>query len=203
MFTDSHGYVGLGNLAPESSCRFFWERAGLRTENVLRVLRTLEKITSTTKLQGFEIVNAGAGPKKQLEKFQLVAIPLLKVVAASGKDRGDNLSLLSDAPMEGMIAAPKDWCPNPAYTSCLRVRGNSMSPLIHDGYFVAVDSSPINLDTLNGRIVIAWHKDTPSVRLSHDLVVVWGRSPILDHHNLYPLHIYSYQLTLVEIVIPL
>jgi len=27
-----------------------------------------------------------------------------------------------------MIAAPKNWCPNPASTSCLRVRGHSMSP---------------------------------------------------------------------------
>lgn len=155
----SHGYIGLGNLAPESSCWLFWERAGLRAENVLRVLPTLEKITSTSKLQGLEIVNAGPGPKKQLEKFQLVAIPLLKVVAASSKDRGDSLSLLNDAPIEGMIAAPKDWCPNPAYTSCLRVRGNSMTPLINDGYFVAVDSSHIDLNNLDGKIVIAWHKD--------------------------------------------
>ena len=155
----SHGYIGLGNIAPESTCWYFWERAGLRTENVLRVLPTLERNASTTKLQGFEIVNAGAGPRKQVEKFQLVAIPLLKVVAASNKDKGDNLSLLSDAPIEGMIAAPKEWCPNPAYTSCLRVRGNSMAPLINDGYFVAVDSSQIGLSDLDGRIVIAWHKD--------------------------------------------
>ena len=58
-----------------------------------------------------------------------------------------------------MIAAPKEWCPNPAYTSCLRVRGNSMAPLINDGYLVAVDSSQIDLDSLDGKIVIAWHKD--------------------------------------------
>ena len=123
------------------------------------MLPTLEKNISISTLQGFEIVNAGPGQKIQLEKFQLVAIPLLKVAASSGKDQGDNLSLLSDAPMEGMIAAPKDWCPNPAYTSCLRVRGNSMAPLISDGYVVAVDSSQIDLNGLNGKIVIAWHKD--------------------------------------------
>jgi len=155
----AHAYIALGNLSPETSCWFFWERAGLRTENVLRVVPTLERITSTSTLQGFEIVNAGPGHKAQLEKFQLVAIPMLKVAASSGKDKGDNLSLLSDAPMEGMIAAPKDWCPNPAYTSCLRVRGNSMAPLIGDGYVVAVDSSQIDSNNLNGKIVIAWHKD--------------------------------------------
>src|SRR5260221_3904506 len=145
----AHGYIALGNLSPEASCWFFWERAGLRTENVLRVLPTLERNISTSTLQGYEIVNAGPGQKIQLEKFQLVAIPLLKVAASSGKDKGDNLSLLSDAPMEGMIAAPKDWCPNPAYTSCLRVRGNSMAPLISDGFVVAVELSHIGLKRID------------------------------------------------------
>jgi len=60
--------------------------------------------------------------------------------------------LLSDAPIEGMMAAPKDWCPNPAYTSCLRVRGSSMAPMIQDGYVVAVDSSQIDMNGLDGKL---------------------------------------------------
>jgi len=155
----SHGYIGLGNIASDSTCWYFWERAGLRSEHVLRVLPTLERITRVSKLQNFEIVSAGTGPRKPLEKIQLVALPLLKVVAASHEEKGDDLHLLSEAPIEGMMAAPKDWCPNPAHTSCLRVRGNSMAPLIQDGYVVAVDSSQIDRNGLNGKIVIAWHKD--------------------------------------------
>jgi len=58
-----------------------------------------------------------------------------------------------------MIAAPKDWCPNPSSTSCLRVRGDSMSPLIPDGYIVAVDSSQHDPMALDGKIIVAWHKD--------------------------------------------
>ena len=155
----SHGYIGLGNLAPQASCWYFWERAGLRTENVLRVLPTLERNTRVSKLQNFEIVSAGTGPRRPQERIQLVALPLLKVVAASQGEKGDDLHLLSEAPIENMMAAPKDWCPNPAHTSCLRVRGNSMAPLIQDGYVVAVDSSQIEQNKLDGKIVIAWHKD--------------------------------------------
>jgi SOS-response transcriptional repressor LexA len=59
-----------------------------------------------------------------------------------------------------MIAAPEDWCPNPATTSCLRLRGNSMSPLIQDGCILAVDSSQNDQTQSNGKIVIAWQKDT-------------------------------------------
>ncbi len=155
----SHGYIGLGNLAHDSTCWYFWERAGLRSEHVLRVLPTLERNTRVSKLQNFEIVSAGVGPKHIQGKIQLVALPLLKVVAAAHGEKGDDLHLLSDAPIEGMMAAPKDWCPNPAYTSCLRVRGSSMAPMIQDGYVVAVDSSQIDMNGLDGKIVIAWHKD--------------------------------------------
>jgi SOS-response transcriptional repressor LexA len=156
----SHGYIGLGNLSRDVTCWFFWERAGLRSEDVLRVLPTLQQGTQTSTLHNFEIVSAGSGPKRAGHKHELVAIPLLKVAAGSVEKVGDNLPLLSDAPVESMIAAPKDWCPNPAYTSCLRVRGTSMVPLIQDGFVVAVDSSETDLNKLDGKIVIAWHKDT-------------------------------------------
>jgi SOS-response transcriptional repressor LexA len=154
----SHGYIGLGNLSRDAECWFFWERAGLRSEDVLRVLPTIQRSTSTSTLHNLEIVAAGSGRKRPKNRLQLVAIPLLKVAAGSGKE-GDNLPLLSDAPVESMIAAPSDWCPNPSYTSCLRVRGNSMLPLIQDGFVVAVDASETDLGKLDGKIVIAWHKD--------------------------------------------
>jgi SOS-response transcriptional repressor LexA len=155
----SHGYIALGNIARDETCWYFWERAGLRSEHVLRVLPTLQQSSSASKLHNLEIVNAGSAPRRLPDKIQLVAVPLLKVMAASHGEKGDDLPLLSDAPIEGMMAAPKDWCPNPSYTSCLRVRGNSMAPLIQNGYVVAVDSSQIDLNGLDGKIVIAWHKD--------------------------------------------
>jgi SOS-response transcriptional repressor LexA len=58
-----------------------------------------------------------------------------------------------------MIAAPKAWCPNPAATTCLRVKGNSMNPLLYDGYILVADSSQTDPSKLDGKIVIAWHKD--------------------------------------------
>ena len=155
----SHGYIALGNLARDSNCWYFWERAGLRSENILRVLPTIERKSAKVSIENFEIVSAGVGARKPEEKYQLVAVPLLSVVAGSHREAGDKRHLLSEAPVESMLAAPKDWCPNPAYTSCLRVRGNSMAPLILDGYVVAVDSSSIDLAKLDGKIIIAWHKD--------------------------------------------
>ncbi len=108
----------------------------------------------------FEIVNAGSGKKKgKLKAQQLVAIPVLKIAASHG-EKNDGGPLLHEALVESMIAAPRDWCPNPMTTSCLRVRGNSMAPLIYDGYILAVDSMQNDPSTLDGKIVIAWHKDS-------------------------------------------
>jgi len=154
------GYIELGNLAGDPKCWYFWGRAGLHSENLLRVIPAMRESLQKSRLPDLEIVRAGSGARRtHLKKQKLVAIPLLKVVAAAHGEPGCHSSSLLSGPVESLIAAPKDWCPNPATTSCLRVRGNSMSPLIQDGCILAVDSSQNDQTQLNGKIVIAWQKD--------------------------------------------
>jgi len=118
-----------------------------------------ERLQKST-VADFEVVRAGGGGRRlRPEKLQLVAIPALKAVAAAHGETGGHPSSLLVGPIESMIATPRDWCPNPAATSCLRVRGSSMTPLTPDGCIVAVDSSQTDHIKLNGKIVIAWHKD--------------------------------------------
>jgi SOS-response transcriptional repressor LexA len=156
----NRAYIELGNLAGNPKCWQFWGRAGLHSENLLRVMPEMRERLQTSSFGDLEIVRAGSGAQKtHLQKQKLVAIPLLKVVAAAHGETGSDPSSLLVGPVESMIAAPRDWCPNPATTRCLRVRGNSMSPLIQDGYIVAVDSSQNDQIQLNEKIVIAWHKD--------------------------------------------
>lgn len=154
----SHSYIELGNLAGDPDCWFFWGRAGLHSEDLLRVLPKLRSRFPEHRLQDFQIVSAGSGVKKP-QKTQLVAIPLLKIVAATDEEKGDNLPVLHEAPIEGVIAAPREWCPNPTSTYSLRVRGDSMSPLIYANYILVVDSSQVDRAKLDDKIVIAWHKD--------------------------------------------
>jgi SOS-response transcriptional repressor LexA len=154
----SHSYIELGNLAGDPDCWFFWGRAGLRSEDVMRVLPKLRGRFPQPNLDDFRIAHAGTSSKKP-DKPQLVAIPLLKIVAATNGQKGDNIPILREAPIESIIAAPKDWCPNPTSTYSLRVRGNSMNPLIQDNYILIVDSSQTNRAKLDDKIVIAWHKD--------------------------------------------
>src|SRR5271168_462936 len=67
----SHGYIGLGNLAHDDTCWDFWGRAGLRTEDVLRVVPDLQRSTHSSTLHNFEIVSAGSGPRKSSGMHEL------------------------------------------------------------------------------------------------------------------------------------
>ncbi|MGH9679210.1 MAG: S24 family peptidase [Candidatus Acidiferrales bacterium] len=108
----------------------------------------------------FDIVVAGSGNKvRSKKKTKLVAIPLLSVHAGTHGVAGDKTRDLAHATAEDMIAAPSSWCPNPSSTSCLRVTGTSMSPLISDGDILAVDYSQTDHSDLDGKIVVAWHKE--------------------------------------------
>ena len=100
-------------------------------------------------------MHAGVGKERLSEDAAFVAIPLLPVLAATPGQRGDKVSDLDQLKPEAMLAAPAEWCPNPASTISLRVKGNSMSPLILDDYIIAVDTSSAIVDELLGQIVVA------------------------------------------------
>jgi SOS-response transcriptional repressor LexA len=118
------------------------------------------KPSRTDSFPDFEVVVAGSGAKfaKPAKKLRLVALPVLPIHAATRGETGDPQTDLNEVRAEEMIAAPALWCPNPEDTTCLRVKGSSMSPYIDDGDVVAVDSSQSNPSELNGKIVVAWHR---------------------------------------------
>lgn len=153
-------YIQLGNITGDPECWYFWERAGLQSDDLMRVLPSIRSRLRRDRLPDFEIVHAGAkASKASSKKTQLVAIPVLPVVAATHDGKGDSAVMLEQARPESMFAAPADWCPNPAQTSCLRVRGRSMMPLIHDGYIIVVDTSQNDRQLLYGQLVVAAHKE--------------------------------------------
>ena len=148
-------YIRLGKLAGDPLCWFFWGRVGLNTADVIRVLPKVRRRFLDDRSTDLQVVHAGVGTTKSSKDAAFVAIPLLPVLAATPGERGDKVSDLDQLKPEAMLAAPAEWCPNPASTISLRVKGNSMSPLILDGYIIAVDMSSAIVDELLGQIVVA------------------------------------------------
>ncbi len=151
-------YIRLGNLAGDPLCWFFWKRAGLRLSDLTRVLPEARRRFAQSRMPETLVVHAGTKKKQSLKTVSLVAIPLLPVHAGTPGSEGDNIDL-AEVSAESVLAAPADWCPNPSATMCLRVRGNSMSPLILDGYIIAIDTAEIRNEKLVGQIVVASHRE--------------------------------------------
>ncbi len=151
-------YIQLGNITGDPECWYFWGRAGLHSGDLMRVLPAVRTRLQKERLPALQIVQAGVHRLRKKGRH-LIAIPVLPVVAATHGGKGDPEVSLDHAQPETVLAAPSSWCPNPAYTSCLRVRGRSMMPLLHDGYIIVVDKSQTNRCKLYGQIVVAAHKE--------------------------------------------
>src|SRR6202163_2462833 len=84
-------YIKLGDLAGNPGCWYFWERAGLKSSDVIRALPIDKRLFPKSIFPDFDIVGAGSGGKsRSKKKSQLVAIPLLTVHAGALGERGDD-----------------------------------------------------------------------------------------------------------------
>jgi transcriptional regulator with XRE-family HTH domain len=158
----AEAYVRMGNLAEQSASNWFWTRAGLKGSDLSRMFPEGPGEPHKSDFPDFEIVTAGSGRKRSTARTRtrLVAIPVLAVRAGTHGAKGDRVLDLDQAEVTEMIAAPAQWCPNPAGTSCVHARGAAMSPVINDGDLLVVDSTQNDANELNGKIIIAWHRAT-------------------------------------------
>ena len=149
-------YVELGKLAGKSDCWFYWGNAGLQSSDVVPVLSERQrKLYLAETEEHIDLVAAGAALKRENPaKGKIIPIPVLQATVGTHGGQGDRFGNLHHIPAGEIMGAPADWCPNPRYTSMLRVRGRSMEPLIHDGDIAAVDSSQTDRAQLDGKVVI-------------------------------------------------
>ncbi|PYX85885.1 MAG: hypothetical protein DMG68_16970 [Acidobacteria bacterium] len=154
-------YVRLGNQGEKTESWFFWEQAGLQVARVTRSLsnRSRPELPSVSP----ELDRASAGAAQLLPRSgkpsDMVALPVLKAVAGTHGGSGERRMSLNTIPATRIMGTPSDWCPNPQYTSLLRVKGHSMEPLIHDGDILAVDSFQTERSELDGKVVVATNED--------------------------------------------
>jgi transcriptional regulator with XRE-family HTH domain len=147
----SRFYIELGKLAGRQDCWFYWGRAGLQSSDVVPVLNERERKQFPVRTEeAMDLAAAGSGVRKP----KVVPIPVLQVTVGTHGGQGDRHGNLNYIPAREIMGAPVEWCPNPGYTSLLRVRGHSMEPLIHDGDIAAVDSSQTDRAQLDGKVVI-------------------------------------------------
>lgn len=174
-------FIQLGNFGDKKEAWFFWEKAGIRPAKMATALRGSSRLLETPSL---ERAHAGAAPVVTEKTPEVVGLPLLKAVAGTHGVAGDRRSNLSMIPATQIMGAPTVWCPNPGYTSLLRVRGHSMEPLIRNNDIVAVDAFQTERSELDGKIVIASNEQmglcVSRLRRYENLDVLEGESRELE-----------------------
>ena len=135
----------------------------------MRVVPAIREQLSDNRLTKVQVVVADKRvSKKQISN--LVAIPLLPVVAAAPGEEGSHHTDLYQVRPDAVFAAPGPWCPHPEFTTCLRVKGSAMVPLLQSGYIIVVDTSQVNASEIeSGDIVVVSHESNGLVvaRLMH------------------------------------
>jgi transcriptional regulator with XRE-family HTH domain len=157
-------FIQLGNLGNKTEAWFFWEEAGIRPSKMISALGSAKRQFGTPHLGSAR----DEGSKNAARDSDLIGLPLLKAVVGSHGVDGDRRSSLRAVAASRVIGAPASWCPNPGYTTLLRVKGHSMEPLIRQGDLIAVDSFQSEAGELYGKLVVASSE-------KHGLCVSWLR----------------------------
>src|SRR5579872_1128149 len=151
-------FIQLGNLGNKNEAWFFWEMAGVQPSKIVVAL------SSSQRKRSLEAVPSGTEPNQQPEnsgaQSNLVGIPILKAVLGTPGSTGDRRSSLRNISMVATLQVPAKWCPNPSYTSVIRVKRRSMEPTVHDGDLLAVDSFQTERNKLYGQIVVTTSEQT-------------------------------------------
>ncbi len=87
------------------------------------------------------------------------SVPLLRDEAAAGTPRS-----ISEADVEGYVLLPKQWCAKPEELTCVRVRGDSMVPILYDGALVGIDHSQRDPASLHQKMVAARYDEGVTVK---------------------------------------
>lgn len=155
----AEGYVALGNLAPQAEAGYFWERAGIDVTNFPEASMRRAASSLATSLQGLTIVGSHGVSDAVATKGNVVAIPLLNVVAYGDRvPPVENVSM-SEAEVEEVLLAPLNWCTNPEHMISMHLEGDSMAPMIPPGSILFVDTAETDRERLDRKIVVISHRD--------------------------------------------
>jgi transcriptional regulator with XRE-family HTH domain len=144
-------YLQLAGMADVSDADFLYLRAKLHPDQIERLKAPAEAPTPRPQPVIEVLATRGATAGSLLKKMpDVVAVPLLADAAAAGSPR-----MIEEAKLEDTLLLPRKWCPHPDSMVCIRVKGNSMSPILEEDYVVAIDTSVNTNAELYNRMVAA------------------------------------------------
>ena len=102
---------------------------------------------------------AGIKPLGDAELENTREVPLLRDAAACGTPRA-----VDEKEIEEVLSFPQRWLPRGGSIFAIKVVGDSMSPLLEEGYIVLVDIASRSADKLADRMILARDGDEVTVK---------------------------------------
>jgi SOS-response transcriptional repressor LexA/DNA-binding transcriptional regulator YiaG len=132
----------LGKKEPRSEMYFKMIRLSPTAEGAAFLMKRAVDISGSYQIEGLEkMLSSQKKPARSSQgarfahlSSEVAEIPLLRDPAAAGTPRQ-----MDEREIDQVIPFSKSLCPNPADTVCIKIAGDSMSPMLLDGYIAAVD----------------------------------------------------------------
>jgi len=156
----SASYLAMGNLAGHPEGAYFWERAGVDRVNLgdTKLQAALSSLRVT--LKDFTLVAGKKLTRGVVEsKSNAVLLPLLNIVAYGDRVPPGPHVTLAQAEVIDILMAPLSWCKHPDNMLCMRISGDSMSPVIPPDSIIAVDTGVVERGHLDKKIAVFSHRD--------------------------------------------
>jgi SOS-response transcriptional repressor LexA len=118
-------FTKLSHLARAEADKLFFVRCAANvTPGLLHSMESVARKYDIIPQQHFDLA---------LPEWQ-TAVPLYRDARAAGEPR-----LARSDDVEEMLNLPVSWVPHPESTKCIRMAGNSMSPIIEEGHILAFE----------------------------------------------------------------
>jgi len=152
-------FVRIAALVQGQDRFFFWEEAGLPSEFFMGTAENTmpSEIVRATK----RVIAESFAPAndRATKTGDAALVPLMTGSAAAGNPRA-----IESRDIEEYLALPKRMLPQSGTIVAVRVKGDSMAPLVNDGNTVLIDLSVRDPKQLVGRMVVAHNSDGVTVK---------------------------------------
>jgi transcriptional regulator with XRE-family HTH domain len=156
----SAAYVQMGNLLGLPAAAYFWERAGLDPSNFPETNLAASVSSLRASIKDLNLVSARKLSRKVVDKkATVVLLPLLDITVYGDECPPSPHMSLTQAKATEVFMAPLSWCPHPENMLCMRLSGDSMTPLISDNSLLCIDTAVTERDALNRKISVFSHRD--------------------------------------------
>jgi SOS-response transcriptional repressor LexA len=168
-----------GKKEPKSEMYYRMAKVWPDADEAQFFLKRASALSGSFQVQYFGVQKAPS-PDRRMRPGKLsdetVEIALLKDPAVLGTSRQAD-----EKEFERILPFPSSLCPHPETTVCIKVIGDSMSPIMEDGYIVAIDFSQTDRQRLNGQMVAA--RD-PQGEVTVKLFKQHGKDEVLLPHHI-------------------